>query len=466
LAFGFISVPPFTSLVSKIIYLLGGGLFWVRFFPALFGALTIVFTWLIVESLGGKLWSKILAASAVLFSIIVRINTLFQPNSFEILAWIMIFYLLIKFIQSEKTKWLYYLAIMIALAFCNKYNVAFLLTGLVAGLLLTSQRKIFANFSTWKALLLLVILLLPNLIWQIVHHFPVVEHMRVLKRNQLDNNTSIDFLKSQLMVFVGSLSLVALALFAFIQSKPFKKYRFIGIGFIVTIILFTCLKAKNYYAFGLYPVMFAVGSVYLESILTRKWKLIIIPPLVIANLATFILTASIIYPVMTPTQIKQHAGAFEKFGMLRWEDGKNHSLPQDFADMIGWREMADKALVAYKMIPADELKNTLVFCDNYGQTGALNYYNRKKMPGAYSFNTDYIFWLPRLERIQNVLLVGDEPDDKIKAMFKEVKLVGVVENELAREKGTGIFLMTGANDDVTTMFYGWADDRIKRNDIF
>ncbi|HEX7583261.1 MAG TPA: hypothetical protein VF373_01120, partial [Prolixibacteraceae bacterium] len=40
LAFGFISVPPFTSLVSKIIFLLGGSLFWIRFFPALFGALT------------------------------------------------------------------------------------------------------------------------------------------------------------------------------------------------------------------------------------------------------------------------------------------------------------------------------------------------------------------------------------------------------------------------------------------
>jgi hypothetical protein len=80
--------------------------------------------------------------------------------------------------------------------------------------------------------------------------------------------------------------------------------------------------------------------------------------------------------------------------LLRWEDGLNHPLPQDFADMLGWKELADKALIAYQMIPVQELNNTLIFCDNYGQTGALNYYNRNKTSEAYSFNTDYIYWLP------------------------------------------------------------------------
>ena len=53
-AAGFISVPPFTSWVSGIIYLLGCGIFWIRFFPALFGSLTLVAIWLIVEELDGR----------------------------------------------------------------------------------------------------------------------------------------------------------------------------------------------------------------------------------------------------------------------------------------------------------------------------------------------------------------------------------------------------------------------------
>ena len=112
LAFGYISVPPFTALISTIIFLLGGDLFWVRFFPALFGALTIVFAWLVVESAGGKIVSKILVSCALLFSVLLRLNILFQPNSFDILVWTIIFYLLIKYVNSGNHKWLWYLSVI------------------------------------------------------------------------------------------------------------------------------------------------------------------------------------------------------------------------------------------------------------------------------------------------------------------------------------------------------------------
>src|ERR1035437_9281336 len=207
LAFGYISVPPFTAFISKIIYLFGGSLFWIRFFPVLFGTLTIVFVWLIVKSIGGSLFSKILASAALVFSPLMRINILYQPNSFDILTWTIIFYLLVKFIQSEKSKWLWFLSVVIAIGFYNKYNLLFLITGLVIGFLLTYQRNLFTNASFWKALIFSLILLSPNIIWQATNHFPVFQHMKVLKVNQLDNNTSTGFLISQLLFFFGSLPL-------------------------------------------------------------------------------------------------------------------------------------------------------------------------------------------------------------------------------------------------------------------
>ena len=76
LAFGYISVPPLMALISKIVYLLGGSQFWIRFFPGFFGALTIVFVWLIIESIGGSLFSNIVASTALLFSALIRINIL------------------------------------------------------------------------------------------------------------------------------------------------------------------------------------------------------------------------------------------------------------------------------------------------------------------------------------------------------------------------------------------------------
>ena len=466
LAFGFISVPPFTSLVSGIIFLLGGGVFWVKFFPALFGALTIVFSWLIVEAIGGRLPAKILVSGALLFSVIARINMLFQPNSFDILAWTMIFYLIVKFIQSARPVWLWVLAVTIAAGMYNKYNLVFLLAGLTSGLLLTPQRKIFLNRNTWKAAFVVLILLLPNVIWQIIHQFPVMEHMKALKASQLINNTAAGFLKDQVLFFAGSLFLIVAGLTGFTYYKPFRPYRFVGISFIFILVLFTLLKAKGYYAIGLYPVILAFGSVYIESILNGKWNPAVISLLFASNLFVFISTVQVVYPVYLPFQIQQHSPDFEKYGMLRWEDGKNHALPQDFADMLGWKEMASKALVAYHLIPASELINTLVFCDNYGQAGALNYYNRGKMKEAYSFNTDYIYWIPKQDRIQNVILVGNRPSKDILKLFTAVKLTGTVENQYARENGTQIYLLSGALPAFTDIFYEKAEERIKNFEIF
>jgi hypothetical protein len=53
---------------------------------------------------------------------------------------------------------------------------------------------------------------------------------------------------------------------------------------------------------------------------------------------------------------------------------------------------------------------------------------------AYSFNTDYIYWLPHMESIRNVILVGKKPDDEEIKMFENFEFTGSVENEFARDQ--------------------------------
>lgn len=466
ISFGFISLPPFTSIISKLIFLLGGGEFWVKFFPALAGALTIVTAWLITEELGGGIRAKLLVSLALLFSVLTRLNMLFQPNSVDILAWTLIFLALIRYFRRSDPKQLIYLAVFAAIGFYNKYNVVFLLTGIAAGIFLTSQRKILKQRHFWIAVLILAVLLIPNIIWQVRHDFPVIDHMRILKENQLDNNSGSGFLLSQIKIFFGSLPLIVIGITALLLYKPFRPYRFVAIAFITVLALFSVFRAKDYYALGIYPVIFAFAGIYLDKALGYRTATALISFLVIFNLALFAALARYVMPAMPPEQIIRNSKTFEKFGMLRWEDGKNHSLPQDFSDMTGWKEMADKALEAYRMIPEEEHAGTLVFCDNYGQTGALNYYNRGKMKEAYSFNTDYIYWLERIPYIKNVILVGEMTEDSIAKMFTEYRQTGVVENQYAREKGTGIFLFTGADPAFTEFFYNEAERRKRELDIF
>jgi hypothetical protein len=465
LAAGYISVPPLMSWVSYVINLLGGGVFWVRFFPALFGAFTLIVMWLIVEQLKGGLLSKILVSTVFIFSVFTRINVLYQPNSFDILAWTWFFYFLIKFINTDRPIWLFFMMICFVLGFYNKYNILFLLTGIFVAFLITDLRKVFINRYLYLALIIGIVFLIPNLLWQYNHQFPFIHHMKVLKETQLNNVNRIGFLKEQLMLMSGALPLIVAAFIGLFSYTPFRKYRVIGFAFLITIAIFTFLRAKNYYALGLYPVLLSVGAVFLEKSFPRKFK-VVAPAYNTLNVLLFIGLAKFILPVLTPEEITQNKQQFEGIGLLRWEDGKNHDLPQDFADMLGWKEMASKALIVFDTLPDSVKRETLVFCDNYGQTGALNFYNRGRMTEAYSFNTDYLFWIPNDLKIKNILLVGEAPGENIQKLFEHFSKVATVENPDSRERGTSVYLLLGAKDGFSDNFRNEMNRRRKEMDCF
>ena len=109
LAWGYSTVPPITGWLSFVIISLGKTVFWVKFFPALFGALIIVVVWKIIEELDGGLFALVLGATGVLCSALLRINTLYQPNSLEYLLWTLVFFALVKFIKTQDRTALNYL---------------------------------------------------------------------------------------------------------------------------------------------------------------------------------------------------------------------------------------------------------------------------------------------------------------------------------------------------------------------
>ncbi|MBK8522443.1 MAG: hypothetical protein IPL54_16840 [Chitinophagaceae bacterium] len=70
----------------------------------------------------------------------------------------------------------------------------------------------------------------------------------------------------------------------------------------------------------------------------------------------------------------------DETGFLRWEDQQDHSLPQDFADYLGWKEMACKkrnhSISLYQKQNKDSIIISLLGIG--GQAGALKYYGKQK----------------------------------------------------------------------------------------
>lgn len=458
LAWGYLSVPPFTSWISYLILLLGNSVFWVKFFPALFGVFTLIIVWKAIEELGGNLFALVLGASAITFSVLLRINMLYQPNTVDILGWTLLYFCLLKYINSNHNKWLYAMAITLAFGFLNKYNILFLIIGLLPALALTEQRKIFTNKHLYFAASIALLIVLPNLIWQYQNHFPVIHHMELLSKTQLVHVNRLDFLKEQILFFLSSVFIILSAFISFFIYPPFRKYQVFFWSFLFTLFLFIYLRAKGYYAIGLYPIFLSFGSVYLEKILTAKYLWFRYAAMLVV-LVLFYPILKVGLPIDNPAEVAKNPGAYKALGLLRWEDGKDHALPQDYADMQGWKELAQKVDADYEKI--SDKKHTLVLCDNYGQAGAINFYSKFKNIQAVTMNADYIGWIPLEEEIKNVILVQNADDDdkerkKEQPLFKKIILTGEIENQYARERGTRIYMLLDAKVSI---------NKILENDI-
>jgi hypothetical protein len=240
-------------------------------------------------------------------------------------------------------------------------------------------------------------------------------------------------------------------------SNKLKNYRFVALAYLFVIILLLIGHGKMYYSLGAYPVLFAFGAYQLEQFTVAKRKVLryvfILIPVVIG-----ILMIPIALPVFPP---KQLATFYEKMntkktGTLRWEDLRDHPLPQDFADMMGWEEMAQKMSKAYETLDSNEKKHTVLFCDNYGMAGAVTFYAKKyHLPAAYSDNASFLYWLPEGIHIQNLLLLTDDKNEMQHDFIKDFSsavLIDSVTTPMAREHGDLIILLKGADDAFQQMF--------------
>ena len=452
LAWGYDSVPPVTSWISWLILQLGNSVFWIKFFPALLGALTMLVVWKTIEVLKGNLFALVLGAAAVIFSAIARINILYQPNSLDILCWTLFYYTIVQYVNTENNQWLMKAALVFSFGCLNKYNIVFLLLGILPAILLTEHRKIFFTRQFYFAILIGLLIISPNILWQIKNGLPVFHHMKVLTATQLVHVNRLDFLKEQVLFFIGCMFILLAAFISFFTYPPFYKYRLFFWSFMFTLLIFVYLKAKGYYAIGLYPILIAFGATYLEKILQSGWRFYLRPVAIAIPVLLFIPLLKIAFPIQPPTVVQKNAKRYKDLNLMRWEDGKDHSLPQDFADMLGWKELAAKADKAFEQI-ADS-SHTLVLCENYGEAGAINYYSAHKNIAAVMLSGDYYKWfLEDKKLLKNIVLVKDiaNPDTaltKERQLFKIVLPAGKIENIYAREQGTRIFVLKQYNDSM------------------
>jgi hypothetical protein len=324
----------------------------------------------------------------------------------------------------------------------------------------TKYRTLFINRYFWYGVLAGTLVFIPNLIWQAVNSFPVINHMKELKETQLVNVDQAAFLLEQLIIPAAASLLTVAGLIYLLISEKAVKFRFLGLVIIGVIIIIMLLHGKNYYTQGIFPFLIAAGAVFWEKVLRKTWmKASMIMLLIILTLP--ILPIGI--PVYgTSRLIKYFSDIGTRYGMdfiCRFEDNSIHSLPQDYADMLGWEELALIANEAWQMVP--DKKAAFIYCENYGQAGAITVIGKKYgLPEAVCFNESFRYWFPAKfdPDISSVVYINDEPGEDVTQLFRKITKVGSISNPDARELGTSVYLC----QDPAAGFNRYWEQRIKQ----
>jgi hypothetical protein len=452
LDWGFKEVPPVIPFLAKITTVVfGGSVFATRIFSTIFAGLIIWFTGLITVELGGKKFAIALACSVMIFSpAFVATEYLFQPVVFDQFWWVLTVWLIIKYINTSSVKYIYFIGIAIGLGLLTKYTMGFFAIALLLGLLFTKQRRLLFNKHVFAAFAIALLIFLPNIIWQFQHHLPVITHMKTLRATQLNYVKPSDFISQQIMVN-GVAILVWLTGFGFLLfSFKLRKYQFLAFAYILIFLFLLEMSGKNYYLFGAYPMLFAAGGFGFERWI--KSNHYILRGLVVA---VFILPNLLLFPMLLPVlplqqTLKVFDFTYKNLPFLHfaatWEDRKVHRTTQDYGDMMGWEELTQKVAATYNKLTPDQQKHTIIIADNYGEAGAIHHFGKQyNLPDPVSLDSSFALWAPdSISNAQYIVFVDDDDGNNAKKFtpaMDSVQKTGSIDDSLAVEQGTGIYLL-------------------------
>lgn len=445
LAFGYIDQPSLSILLLRLSeILLGESLFAIRLLPALAGAATVALTGAIARELGGRGWAVALACAASLCALFnLAVGNFFSMNTFEPLFWMGCIYLLVQIINlGSPILWLWFGALL-GLGLENKHSTAFFAVGIFVALLLTPERRYFAERCIWFGGLIGFAIALPNILWQLVNHWPTYELLSNIAHGDKNVTLSPAQFIVQQIVFMnpGTLPLWLAGLCWVFGSRDGRRYMALGIIYLVMLAEFIILHGKSYYLAPAYPMLLAAGGVAVERVFANRLKWCK-RALLAVILATGALFAPLAVPVLPPAKLVAYMRAIH-LEPPRTETSHTAPLPQLFADQFGWQEMVASVGHVYNHLRPEDRKRAVIFCQNYGEAGAIDFFGSKFwLPPAISGHQNYFLWGPR-DWTGEVVLVLDTRDDDEREQFASVEDLGQIVSSpwaMPFERRTHIYL--------------------------
>jgi hypothetical protein len=456
LLWGYVDQPPLIPFLIHICRaLLGDSLRAIRFIPALASSLLIVQTAGLARELGGRRFAQLLAAICALTAPQYLSNgSLLGTNCLEPNLWMGCAYFAILAIKRNDPRYWLWFGVVAGLGLEEKYSIAVFGLGIVVGLLLTEQRRVFLNKWIWLGGLAAFLIFLPNLLWNIHNDWPFVELMHGIRAEGRDVVLGpFDYFLQQMLLVNPLTTPIWLAgLFALLFSAGLKPYRLLGWCYLVCYSVFFVLHGKNYYLAPVYPMLLAAGALVIESAIDGpveaprrlEW---LKPAIAIVLLANGAYIAPVVVPILSPDRFLAYA-KYLPFRLPVMEHAHARAaLPQWYSDQFGWQEIVDEAAVAWNRLTPEERNDRYcgIFAQDYGQAGAIDFLGRRQgLPPALSGHQTWFLWGPRSYSGNCLIVLGDRRE-RLEQLFQHVDYVGTSpDNPWALEKQISVYICRGS----------------------
>ena len=431
LDWGYVDQPPLIALIAKIARsLLGDSLSAIRLLPALAGAGMVLLTGLLARELGGQRFAQGLAALACLLAPgFLAMDHFLSMNAFEPLFWMGCAWLAMRIVRTGNTRlWLWF-GVLAGVGLENKYSMAIFGFGLVAGLLLTSERRVLRTRWLWIGGAAALLIFLPNLLWNILHHFPFLELQENIRRSGRDVAMSpLSFLGQETLAMLPlTLPIWLAGLWFLFFHRDGKTFRALAWAWTIAAGVIVTLSPRVYYLFPAFPMLFAAGGVAWERWLAAprvRWIKPVYAPLMVLMGA---LIAPTVLPVLPPESYIRYSTAIH-LQQPRIETFRLGPLPQLFADQFGWEEMAATVAGVYHGLPPEVRAKTCIFGQNYGQAGAIDLFGPKYgLPRAISGHQSYFLWGPHGCTGESVIVMAGRRES-LDPQYASVRVAAHVEH--------------------------------------